>query len=166
MLTAHELFGFMSPALAHEILQCAYENDKETYRVAVNSVAEARKLRPAFYERRPKVERHKDMVAMLSKPRLDMVAATLIRAWLMTKHVAMLAGFLDSLGIPHKEGVVEDLPETMEDEKLRAAIDALLARHSPEEVAVYLNAFYSMNEVAWPNLKALLEEDSRLQIGG
>jgi hypothetical protein len=32
-------------------------------------------------------------------------------------------------------------------------------------VAVYLNAFNDMNGANWPNLKTLLENDSRLQLG-
>jgi hypothetical protein len=33
-------------------------------------------------------------------------------------------------------------------------------------VAVYLNAFNDMNQANWPNLKALLEGEPRLQLGG
>ena len=62
--------------------------------------------------------------------------------------------------------MVEDLPPTIEEEKLRAAVETLLGKYPPEVVAVYLNAFHDMNEVDWPNLKALLEGDKRLQLGG
>ena len=55
---------------------------------------------------------------------------------------------------------------TMDDAKLRAAIDAVLAKHPAEVVIVYLHAFYEMNEARWSNLKALLESDPRLQFGG
>jgi hypothetical protein len=165
MLTSHELFGFMSPAMANDILDFAYENDRDLYKLTVNAVADAKKLRPIFYERKPRVERNKDVIAMLTKPRLDLAAANLIRGWLLKKHNAMLAGFLDSLGITHKDGVVEDLPESVEDAKLKAAVDRLLTAYPPEQVAVYLNAFYSMNDVAWPTLKQMLESDPRLQFG-
>ncbi len=166
MLTAHELFGFMSPALSEQILESTYESDRENYRIALAAVAEARKLRPAFFERKPRVERHREMAAMLAKPRLEAVASNLIKIWLLKKHSPMLIDFMDALGVPHKEGAVEDLPATIDDAKLTAAIDTLLNKYPREEVAVYLNAFYSMNEVSWPNLKALLESDSRLQFEG
>ena len=78
----------------------------------------------------------------------------------------MLADFMDGLGIAHKDGAVDDLPGFIEDEKLKAAIDALLAKYPPEEVAVYLNAFYTMNDVRWPNLEAMLKTEPRLQFGG
>jgi hypothetical protein len=166
MLTAHELFGFMPSALATEMLETAFELDRPNYRVTVHAVAEARKLRPAFLERKPRVERHQDMIAMLSKPRLEAAASNLIRVWLLKKHSDMLVDFLNALNIAHKDGVVDDLPETIDDAKLKDAIEQLLAKYPKEAVAVYLNAFYSMNEVNWPNLKIILETEPRLQLGG
>jgi hypothetical protein len=165
MLSSHELLGFMSPALALEILAYAHESDKPLYRAALNAVAEARKLRPVFLERQPRAQRHATMLATLSRPALDLFTGNLIRNWLLKKHKLMLVDFLDALAIPHKEGVVEDLPKTIEDAKLQAAVAALLAKYPPEAVAVYLHAFNDMNEVEWPNLKAMLDSDSRLQLG-
>ena len=166
MLTSHELLGFMSPALALDILTYAYETDKPLYRATLGAVAEARKLRPVFLERQPRPQRHAAMLATLARPSLDMVTANLIRTWLLKKHKQMLTDFLDALGIAHQEGVVEDLPPAMDDAKVRAAVEALLAKHPPEAVAVYLNAFNEMNEVEWPSLKTMLESDPRLQLGG
>jgi|GEM_PF-1756378 len=101
MLSSHELFGFMSPALAVRILEHAHESNKELYRAALCAVAEARKLRPAFFERRPRTARHAEMTAMLSRPRLELMAANLLRDWLMKQETPMLADFLDKLGIVH-----------------------------------------------------------------
>ena len=156
----------MSPTLALEILAYAHESDKPLYRAALNAVAEARKLRPVFLERQPRAQRHATMLATLARPTLDLFTGNLIRNWLLKKHKDMLVDFLDGLGIPHKEGVVEDLPKTIDDAKLHAAVDALLAKYPPEAVAVYLHAFNDMNEVEWPNLKAMLDSDPRLQLGG
>ena len=166
MLTSHELFGFMSPALALEILTYVYETDKPIYRATLGAVAEARKLRPVFLERQPRPQRHATMLATLTRPALDAVTGNLLRAWLLKKHKQMLADFLDALGIPHQEGVVEELPQAMDDAKVRAAVDALLGKYPPEVVAVYLHAFSEMNTVSWPCLKTMLESVPRLQLGG
>jgi hypothetical protein len=166
MLTSHELMGFMSPNLALEILNYAYESDKPLYRIVLAAVAEARKLRPVFLERQPRTDRHTAMLQTLSRPSLDAVTGNLVRTWLLKKYKSMLCDFLDALHITHKEGVVEDLPATMEDENLRAAVETLVTKYPPEVVAVYLNAFNDMNEVNWPNLKTILEADKRLQLGG
>jgi hypothetical protein len=164
MLTSHELLGFMSPILATEILTYAHESDKPLYRATLNAVAEARKLRPVFLERQPRTQQHATMLATLSKPALDLFSGNLIRTWLLKKYNSMLVDFLNALEIQHKEGVVEDLPASMDDAKLRAAVDALLAKYPRETVAVYLHAFSDMNETDWPNLKAMLESDQRLQL--
>lgn len=166
MLTSHELFGFMTPALAGQILEYAHDNNKELYRTALLSVAEAKKLRPAFFERTPRASRHADMATVLARPRLELIAANLLREWLMKYRTAMLADFLDPLGIPHKEGAVDDLPATVEDAKLTAAAESLLGKYPAEEVAVYLNAFYTMNDVRWANLESMLKTEPRLQFGG
>ena len=165
MLTSHELMGFMTPALALEILTYALETDKPMYRAALAAVAEARKLRPVFLERPPRPQRHATMLATLARPALEPVTANLIRTWLLKKHKQMLIDFLDALGITHQEGVVEDLPPTMDAAKVRAAVEVLLAKYPPEAVAVYLHAFNEMNEVEWPDLRAMLDTDPRLQLG-
>jgi hypothetical protein len=166
MLTSHELLGFMSPSLAQQIITYAYESDKPLYRATLQAVADARKVRYVFMERQPRADRHNAMVATLSKPALEMVTSNLVRTWLLKKYKGMLVDFLDALAITHNEGVVEDLPASVPEEKLRGAVDVLLSKYPPEVVAVYLNAFNDMNEVDWPNLKAMLQSDQRLQLGG
>src|ERR1017187_96270 len=161
MLTSHELMGFMTPALALEILTYAYETDKPLYRATLGAVAEARKLRPVFLERQPRSQRHAAMLATLARPALEPVTANLIRTWLLKKHKQMLIDFLDALGITHQEGVVEDLPPAMDEAKVRAAVEVLLAKYPPEAVAVYLHAFNEMNEVEWPVLRDMLDADPR-----
>lgn len=165
MLTAHELFGFMSPALATEILSFAFESDKTLYRTALHTIAEARKVRPIFLERQPRQQRHASMVGMLSRPAMEVISSNLVRHWLVSKQTAMLTQFLDAMGVPHKDGVIDDLPATADDAKLKAAVEGLLAKFPHEQVAVYLLAFNEMNEANWPNLKTLLETDPRLQLG-
>jgi len=105
------------------------------------------------------------MLATLARPGLEMVTGNLIRSWLLKKYKDMLCDFLDALGIGHKDGVVEDLPETVEDSKLKSAVEVLLGKYPREVVAVYLHAFQEMNEVQWANLKAMLETDKRLELG-
>ena len=142
-----------------------FESDKPAYRATLAAVAAAKHVRPVFLERQPREARHAAMLSALTKPQLDGAAAAFIRAWLVKKHAAMLVDFLNALGIPHENGVVEDLPGAMDDAKLKAAIEILLGKYPHEVVAVYLNAFNDMNAAGWPNLKTALESDTRLQLG-
>ena len=63
MLKSHELLGFMSPALANDIITSTIETDKPTYRATLNAVAQARHVRPVFLERQPKTQRHEAMIS-------------------------------------------------------------------------------------------------------
>ena len=155
----------MSPALANDILNFAYESDKPTYKATLGGVAQALRVRPVFLERQPRAQRHASMISILSRPGLDAVAGGMIRAWLVQKQKPMLVDFLNALGIQNKDGVVDDLPKTVDDAKLKSAIETLLAKYPAETVAVYLNAFNDMNKASWPNLKTMLEGDARLQLG-
>jgi hypothetical protein len=165
MLTSHELLGFMSPALANDILNFAYESDKPAYKATLNAVAMALRVRPVYLERQPRAQRHASMIPILSKPALETTAGTLLRTWLVKQQRPMLVDFMNALEIKNEEGVVDDLPKEIDDTKLKSAVEALLAKHPHEAVAVYLNVFNDMNEANWTNLKTMLETDARLQLG-
>jgi len=165
MFSSYELFGFMTPTLANEIIESTFTHNKELYRATLSAVADARKVRPVFLERKPRIDRHKAMIDMLGRPRMNVAAASLIRGWLMKSETTLLGDSLDALGIEHKEGAVDDLPEQVDDEKLKAGVEQVLEKHPAEKVAIYLNAFAEMNEVEWPNLKTVIDSDSRLQLG-
>jgi hypothetical protein len=166
MLTSHELLGFMSPALANDILNWTFDTDRATYKATLQAVAEARRLRPIFLERQPRPQRHATMIAALNRPNLETISGTLLRTWLVKKHKDMLVDFLNTLGLKHEDGVVEGLPEGVDDAKLKEGVEVLLGKYPHEVVGVYLNAFNDMNEANWTNLKSMLEEDPRLQLGG
>lgn len=163
-MTYHELFGFMSPELSKRILDDAFTNDKPLYKLTLAAVADAKKLRPSFYEKKPRAERDADMVSMLSRPRLEETGANLLRGWLMKTQKPLLVDFLNALGLKHKDGVVDDFPPTLEDATLKKAIDEVMSKHPKEVVIVYLNAFGNMNDAGWPNLNEMLEKDERLQL--
>ena len=166
MLTFHELIGFMSPKMANRILEDTQANNREVYRALVASMAQAQKMRPVFIGRQPKERRHKSFVQMLSRAGSEEHAGNLIRGWLFKEHKDVLSGFLGKLGIEHEEGMVNDLPESISDDALNAAVNLLIEKYDRELVAVYLTAFNASNENRWGNLDALLAEDERLQFHG
>ena len=163
-MTSSELFAAMPPALALDILEYSHANEMKLYRASLDAVAQARKLRRVFLERQPRAEQHALLLTCLGRPQFALAADTLLRYWLLKKHVAVVTGFLDALGIQHEEGAVTDLPKSVEDTALKNAVEALLAKHPHEIVAVYLTAFNSMNGQTWPNLDTMLKEDPRLKV--
>ena len=164
-MAPHRLFGALSPALASEILEFTFANDKPLYRATLEAVAQSRKLRPVFLERQPRAERQAGLISALGRPPLGLVGDTLIRNWLVKQQTALLTDFLDALNIPHEKGVLQDLPPSVADAALQSAIEGLLARHPREIVALYLRAFQQMNEGGWDNLNARLQTDPLLKLG-
>jgi hypothetical protein len=164
MLKCYELVGFMPAELSREILDTTYRDDKPLYKSVLAAVAQALRVRPVFLEKKPRAQRHAEMINVLGRPRLEEAAATLLRGWLLKSQTSMLADFLDALGIPHQQGVVEEFPATVPDDKLKAAVETLLAKYPREKVALYLNAIQATSGVQWANLEQLLHADSRLQI--
>jgi len=166
MMTAHELFGFMSPKMATEIVEWTFEEDKPTYKAALQGVAASKKVRPVFLQRQPRAQRDAAMVGAFGRPALEQAAGAILRNWLTKGKTAMLTDFLDGLGLEHEKGVLENLPDGVEDAKLNEAVNSILEKHPQEYVAVYLNAFNSMNETSWANLDTMLRNDERLQLHG
>jgi hypothetical protein len=164
-MAAQRLFGALSPALASEILEVTFANDKPLYRATLEAVAQSRKLRPVFLERQPRAERHAAVISALGRPALGLAGDTLIRNWLVKQQSALLTDFLDALNIPHEKGVLQDVPPSVEDATLQSAIEGLMAKHPREIVALYLHAFQQMNEGGWANLDAHLQTDPRLKLG-
>ena len=164
-MNASEIFQHLSPGLAEQTLSYLNTAEKPTYKVAIQTLAAQRKLRPVFVERKPRVERHAWMQGALARPANEQIAANLLQMWLMGAQAPVLCDFLDALGIEHDEhGGIENLPEAPDAEKLRAAVDGLLAKHPAEVVAVYLQSFQTMDIAGWPALADLLEKDARLHL--
>ena len=164
-MTASELFTEISPALANRIVEEVHGTDKDLYRVALAATAQAKKVRAVFLERQPRAERYRSMATALSRPDLSTVAGNVISGWLVKNQQPLLIDFLTALRIPNQNGVVENLPEKVDDKDLHGAVELLLGKYPPEIVGLYLRAFHDMNEAHWPNLQKLLTEDVRLMLG-
>lgn len=164
MLKCHELIGFMPAPLAQEIIEYLFTQEKAAYAAILSAVAEVMRVRPVFLQRKPRFQRHADMVGVLSRPRMEEASAMLLREWLLKAEKQMLIDFLGDLGVENEDGVVEEFPDEMDPEKLKHAVENLLEKHTPQKVCVYLNTLRSTSGIEWKSLDDLLAKDARLQI--
>ena len=165
-MKAHEIFQHISTTLAAEVLSYLQKEKAPIYKSVVQGLAQQRKLRPVFVERKPASERHVWIQAALRRKISDTFAAHVLQTWLLGAQKPLLCTFLESLGIAHDaDGTVEELPESPPKERLREAITDLLNKYPAEIVAVYLHAFHGMDDtVSWPPLGEVLAEDDRLRL--
>jgi hypothetical protein len=163
-MSPHELFAAMPKERGVEILDFFFNHDKDVYRAALAAVAQVRKVRPVFLERKPRAERNAFIAAGLGSAAVEANAANLLSAWLVKTQSALLADFLDALKIKHENGVVENLPSSVDDESVSIALENLLAKYPQDLVTIYLHAFNHLNAPNWENLTLHVETDPRLSL--
>lgn len=166
MLQPHEIFAQLPVDKATRIFAELHEAQKPIYKAAVDSLAKAHNLRPVFVERKPRKEQYLWLAEKARRRQHDSLAAHLLQAWLVGSHKALLCDFLDGFGIAHDEnGTIEVLPPAPPKEDLLRVIDGLRGRYDAGLLAIYLNAFQSLDSEGWDTLGALIQEDPTLQIG-
>ena len=166
LMTSYEIFGHCSSQLANEIFIYLQEKEKPVYRAVIQNLANQRKLRPVFIERKPKSERHIWLQQALARKPADDLATQVLQIWLLGAQQPLICQFLDALQIKHDgKGVVDQLPPEPEAEQLGSAVDLILGHYSPEVVTIYLRLFLMMDDAGWKKLREMLETDGRLRLG-
>ena len=165
-MTSYEIFGRCSSQLANEIFVYLQEKEKPVYRAVIQNIANQRRLRPVFIERKPKPERHIWLQQALARKPADDLATQVLQIWLLGAQQPLICQFLDTLQIKHDgKGVVDQLPPEPEPDQLRSAVDVILQHHSPDVVAIYLHLFLMMDDAGWARLREMLDSDGRLRLG-
>ncbi len=165
MHTTNEIFAKMPAGTAAEVFTFLGEKEANLLHATLGTLAQQRKLRPIFIERKPRAERIKWMQDALGRKQNENVAAHLLQIWLVGAHAKLLCDFLDGLGIAHDEnGTLEVLPASPEKATLAEVVNGLFEKHDPRVVAVYLHAFQATDDQGWPPLAELLAEDPRLKL--
>jgi hypothetical protein len=165
-MTAHELFKNVKPSIVQDLFMWMRETDRELYKTALGSLATNRKMRLAYLQKKPVVEQIAWMHKTLQLKTSDMIAEHLLQVYFMKGQEEMLATFCDGLEIPHDgKGQVEgDLPETLDPDKLKVAVDTLLEKYDPALVALYLHTFNLQTPDGWSALADTLANDERLKL--
>ncbi len=163
---AFQLFQAMSPQLAADVFRSLRENSREIYKGALISLANERRLRPVFIQRKSVDAQIDWLVKTVKLKSSDGAAEHILQIWLLKCHKDLLVDFLDAVGVPHDgDGSVEELPDELDAQKVGPAIDKLLETRSPELVATYLWMFQTQKPGGWPPLTVRLHEDPRLRFG-
>ena len=83
----------------------------------------------------------------------DAIAARALVNYHLERQRPMMAAFLDSLGIPHEDGLItEEAVAKPDAEKVKAAAAQLATTHPPEDVTVYLSTLVSQDPETWEAL--------------
>jgi len=165
-VNSHEIYQDLSPETLAQMLDWFREHERAVYTNAVATLAQNRKLRPVFIQRKPLPQQYAWIHKTCKLKACDTIGEHLLQAWFLAGHQPMLAAFCDAMGIPHdgKGSVQGDLPESLDAAKLDAAVDTLLESNDPRIVTLYLRVFNLQAPDGWPELTAKLESDERLKL--
>ena len=165
-MQAHELFQKLKPSIVTDMLMWMRETDRSLYKTALGSLASSRRLRLPFLQKKPVTEQISWIHKTLGLKSSDTIAEHLLQVYFMQGQEKMLVTFCDSLDIPHNgKGQVEgELPENLDAQKLKTAVDALLEQNDPALVTLYLRTFNLQTPEGWTALADTLESDERLKL--
>jgi hypothetical protein len=123
-------------------------------------VARTLKFRPQAIRKLPMAQRAKRARAILERSANRELAYELFGSYLLTKTKGLVTDFLDATGVPHKDGMIDDIDGTKPAaEKISSAIARLDEKYDPADVTLYL----SMCAEQWPQV---LEMDSLWRLRG
>lgn len=164
-MKSYTIFQQADDETVNDILSWMRDQERGVYRAAVRELGALKKLRPQFIQQKPVAEQLAWLHKMLSwKPAAD-IADHLLQVWLLRKHEKMLVDFIATLGIEHNgHGVVDELPDVLDPEKLNEAVDHLFAAYPAGVASVYLQMFQNQTETGWEALAYVLENDPRVTI--
>ncbi len=163
---AHELYNAVDPALVTQMLDWFRDNDRNVYKSAVATLAQSKKLRLVFIQKKPLAEQYAWIHKTLKAKQAETIGEHLLQAWFMAGNQEMLAKFCDVIGIEHdgKGSVTGDLPKELDATKLDEAVDILTAAFDPKIVSLYLHVFNLQTPGGWDSLTAKLAADPRLAL--
>ncbi len=163
-MKAYEIYQNLSDELVHEIFMFFRNEDRAFYSGAISSLAQNRKLRPQIIVKKPVAEQIKWAHKTLKLKSTEDVGLHLFQTWFMEAKVDLLVDFCDAVDIEHNgAGVVKgSLPETLDEEKVKASINTLLEKYSAPLVTFYLNAFNTQRVGGWESISNVLSTDERL----
>lgn len=166
-MKAYEIFSTVDSSTVKGMLDWFRDNDRNVYRSAVATLAQSRKLRPVFVEKKSVAEQYAWIHKTLKLRSSESSGEQILQAYLMAGQQPMLATFCDAMGIEHdgKGAVSGALPDEINAEKLAAAVDGLVEQFDPKLVTIYLLCFNRQVPGGWAALTEKLASDDRLSLG-
>jgi hypothetical protein len=121
------------------------------------AIARALRFREAAVRQLP-IEKRVDYLIRAVRPD-DLLASSLLLGLHLEARRPMLCAFLDELGLPHHDGLIDEDHELtpLPAERLAPALASLLERFPREEVLIYASSLLAMDPETWGGLKAVPE---------
>ncbi|MGE3958853.1 MAG: hypothetical protein AB7H96_19230 [Vicinamibacterales bacterium] len=120
---------------------------------AVMLIAQQKKFRPKFILGLDDERRAKHLASMVALP--EAMAARCLVVYHLTEQREMMGLFLDTLGLKHENGLIEDDNAKPDPEKIGPAVAAIAGKYPAEDVSLYLTTLLVQDPETWGGLSGL-----------
>ncbi len=152
-----QVFAGMSPEHATAVMRALSEHAPAIFAQAVHAASIALKARPAYLRRQPFAKRAEAVRRALARVGSNDIAEELLAVYFLECRKPLLIEWLDSLGIAHEDGTLEeDAPAPPPEADLAKAVEHFRAIDEDLDRELLLRAFASQRAVDWQALDALL----------
>ena len=116
-------------------------------------VAKAMRFRPQAIRKLPMERRARKAREIILARKNAELAYEFLGAYLMKSSKELVTGFLDATGVPHEDGMIEDLSRLPDRATLDEAVRTLDEKHGAEDVTLYL----ALCAQQWPEVEELAD---------
>jgi hypothetical protein len=160
-MRSYQVFASMSPERAVEMMRVLAEKVPAVFAQAIAAASVAMKARPVYLQRQPFEKRAEAARRALARVTSNPVAGEVLAVYFLECRKELLVEWLDAVGLEHEEGTLEaDAPLPPPQPELRQALERFLAVDDDPDRRLLLAAFAAQDAIEWPDLDALLAEDS------
>lgn len=114
-------------------------------------IAQQKKFRPKFVLSLDEERRAKHLATLAALP--EALAARALVIYHLTEQREMMGQFLDALGLKHENGLIEEDDAKPDAEKMDAAVAAISAKYSADDVSLYLSTLLCQDPETWGALR-------------
>lgn len=123
-------------------------------------VAKSLRFRPQAIRKLPMAQRARKGRQILLTSKNAELSYEMLGAYLMQACKELVTEFLEATGVPHEDGMIEDLGHLPDESKVADAVSALDAKFEAEQVTIYL----ALAAQQWPQV-AKIDELWRARAG-
>ncbi|MGJ8671955.1 hypothetical protein [Rubritalea sp.] len=165
-MQAYEIYQTIKPSIISDLFQWMRDEERDLYKHTIATLANDRKLRPVFVQKKSVAEQIAWVHKTLKLKSSNMIGEHLFQVYFMQGQQELLVAFCDAMEIEHdgKGSVDGDLPETLDADKLKAAVDTLVEKFDPQLISLYLRVFNLQTDNGWDSLTEILASDERLAL--
>jgi hypothetical protein len=159
-MRSYQVFSEMSADRANAVMSELSKTAPQMFQQALMAASAAMNARPVYLKRQPFEKQAQAVRRALARVAANGVAEEILAVYFLECRKELLIEWLDTLGIEHDEGMLQDdAPAAPDKATLQKARDKFCAAEDDDR-PLLLSAFAAQTAIDWPDLEALLNEES------